>query len=65
MPCSCKRPVIIADNAPIRYVIARLERDAIGLNRMTLLSLCLSMIFSENRAHFSGSCSMGYIDRDY
>jgi hypothetical protein len=25
------------------------ERDAIGLNRITLLSLCLGMIFSENR----------------
>jgi len=32
---------------PIRTDI--LERDAIGLNRITLLSLCLSMIFSENR----------------
>ena len=28
---------------------AILEYDAIGLNRIILLSLCLSMIFSENR----------------
>jgi len=27
----------------------RLEHDAIGLNRIMLSSLCLSMIFSENR----------------
>jgi len=28
---------------------ANLERYAIGLNRIALLSLCLSMIFSESR----------------
>jgi len=33
----------------LRSTAIRLEHDAIGLNRIMLLSLCLSMIFSENR----------------
>jgi len=34
-----------------------LDHDAIKLNRDHGLAFCLSMIFSENRFHFSGSCS--------
>jgi len=34
---------------------ARLDHDPIGWNRITISSLCLSMIFSENRFQFSGS----------
>src|SRR5436190_11035635 len=33
-----------------------LERDDFSSNRHRALSFCLSMIFSENRYHFSGSC---------
>src|SRR5260221_1028612 len=34
-----------------------LERDDFSLNRHPALPYCWSMIFSENRSHFSGSCS--------
>jgi len=34
-----------------------LERDDFSSNRHPALSFCLSMIFSENGTHFSGSCS--------
>jgi hypothetical protein len=45
-PRQARSQVLPIHDLPIRTDI--LERDAIGLNRITLLSL-LSMIFSENR----------------
>src|SRR6266853_1937291 len=45
------------DRAVPQRTADALERDDFSSNRHPTLACCWSMIFSENRFHFSGSCS--------
>jgi hypothetical protein len=41
-----------------------LDHDPIGFDRITISSLCLSMIFRKTGFHFSGSCSSLWFEHD-
>src|SRR5215208_2853164 len=52
-----------AGSAIVAAIVA-LERDDFSLSRHPALPLCFSMIFSENRRHFSGSCFRAVLPRE-